>query len=219
MTFANFLSVMETLLGENGCKWDKEQTHESLREFMLEECYEAIDAINRQDINALKEELGDVLLQVVFHAKLAEKAGNFTIDDVIAAITHKLVSRHSHVFGSDTAANAADVLQIWGKNKQKERAEKSLKSVMEDIPKALPALIRAAKVLKRSKMQKSCPETVINDIKNMLDNMKNNSDKIMRNEEFGLIMLQMVNLSDILEINAEFSLTNATEAFINTFSE
>ena len=219
MTFTEFLSLMDTLLGENGCPWDKEQTHESLKEYMLEECYEAIDAINRQDINALKEELGDVLLQVVFHAKLAQKAGNFTIDDVIAVVTSKLISRHTHIFGSDTAGNAADVLQIWEANKEKERAEKSLKSSMEDVPKALPALVRARKVLNRSKTQKPTAAIVIDDLKKMLDNLKNSSDKIMLSEEFGLIMLQMVNLSDILEINAEFSLTNATEAFINTFSK
>ena len=123
MTFEGILTLMDTLLGENGCPWDKEQTHESLRENMLEECNEAIDAINQQDMAALKEELGDVLLQVIFHAKLAQKAGHFTIDDVIHALSDKLISRHSHVFGTDTALSAADAMEIWKANKRKERTK------------------------------------------------------------------------------------------------
>jgi tetrapyrrole methylase family protein/MazG family protein len=123
MKFENFLNIMDTLLGENGCPWDKEQTHESLRENMTEECNEAIDAINRQDMTSLKEELGDVLLQVIFHAKLAEKAGHFTMDDVIDTLTEKIIRRHSHIFGSDTAKTAEDALKIWNVNKEKERAK------------------------------------------------------------------------------------------------
>jgi len=124
MNFNKLLSIMDTLLGENGCPWDKEQTHESLKENMLEECNEVIDAINQHDIDGLKEELGDVLLQVIFHAKLAEKAGNFTMDDVILTLADKLTSRHSHIFGTDVANNAYDALKIWEANKQKERANK-----------------------------------------------------------------------------------------------
>jgi len=111
---------MDTLLGENGCPWDKEQTHESLRPYMLEECNEVIDAINRQNMDDLREELGDVLLQVVFHAKIAEKAGQFTIEDVISGIVNKLVSRHSHIYGSDIATTPEEVLDLWQKNKKSE---------------------------------------------------------------------------------------------------
>ena len=124
MDFEKLLTIMDTLLGENGCPWDKKQTHESLRPYMLEECNEAIEAINQQDMAALKEELGDVLLQVLFHAKLAQKAGYFTIDDVINALSDKLISRHSHVFGTDTAQSADDAMAIWNANKEKERARK-----------------------------------------------------------------------------------------------
>jgi len=122
MPLDKLLSTMDTLLGQNGCPWDKEQTHESLCKYMLEECNEAIDAVNQLDMTALKEELGDVLLQVVFHAKIAEKAGHFTMDDVINTLTDKLISRHSHIFGSDTAQTAEDVMRIWNANKEKERA-------------------------------------------------------------------------------------------------
>lgn len=117
------LSIMDTLLGESGCPWDKEQTHESLRENMLEECNEAIDAIDRQDMDGLKEELGDVLLQVVFHAKIAQKAGYFDMDDVIATLSDKLIRRHTHIFGADagTVKTADDALKLWKINKEKER--------------------------------------------------------------------------------------------------
>lgn len=123
-TLHDLLQVMDTLLGENGCPWDREQTHESLKPYMLEECNEAIEAIDSGDMDALCEELGDVLLQVVFHAKLAERAGGFTLDDVVKGITKKLVSRHSHVFGNDKAANIAEVKAIWEANKKKEREKK-----------------------------------------------------------------------------------------------
>ena len=117
------LSIMDTLLGENGCPWDKAQTHESLCKYMIEECGEAIEAINTQDMDGLREELGDVLLQVVFHAKLAEKAGFFNMDDVLNTLSEKLISRHSHVFGTDQAFTASEALEIWNKNKKRERGQ------------------------------------------------------------------------------------------------
>jgi len=121
MNFDNFLAVMDRLLGEDGCPWDKEQTHESLRQYLLEECHETIEAINSGDMTSLKDELGDVLLQVVFHAKLAEIAGSFTMDDVITGITDKMIRRHTHIFGDDTAQTPEEVMQLWEANKQKER--------------------------------------------------------------------------------------------------
>ena len=116
-SFESLLSLMDTLLGENGCPWDKEQTHESLRLNMLEEAAEAVEAIDSKNPDALLEELGDVLLQVLFHAKIAEKSGSFTISDVIKKLSEKLVSRHTHVFGSDTALTAEDALLVWERNK------------------------------------------------------------------------------------------------------
>jgi tetrapyrrole methylase family protein/MazG family protein len=114
--------VMDTLLGENGCPWDREQTHKSLRKYLLEEAAEAAEAIDSGNMDNLCEELGDVLLQVVFHAKLAEKSGAFTFDDLVERLTHKLVSRHTHVFGGDTAATVEDVKKLWEANKKKEKS-------------------------------------------------------------------------------------------------
>ena len=119
--YQHLLQIMDKLLAPDGCPWDKEQTHESLRPYLLEECNEAIEAIDNKDMPALCEELGDVLLQVVFHAKLAQKAGAFTMDDVVQGIADKLVSRHSHIFGEDTAKTAEEVKLLWEINKQKER--------------------------------------------------------------------------------------------------
>ena len=124
MGLEKILDIMDTLLGENGCPWDKDQTHESLRPCLIEECNEVIEAIDSQDMDSLKEELGDVLLQVVFHAKLAERAGAFNINDVIDGLTDKLVRRHTHIFGADRAVSAEDAIRIWSENKTKEKAAK-----------------------------------------------------------------------------------------------
>jgi len=121
MNIERLLEIMDTLLGENGCPWDKEQTHESLRKNMLEECHEVIEAIDQRDMDALCDELGDVLLNVIFHAKLAEKAGVFNLHDVISGICDKLTRRHSHIFGEDKATSPEDALRIWHMNKQNER--------------------------------------------------------------------------------------------------
>ena len=112
------LGIMDTLLGECGCPWDRVQTHTSLIGNMEEECREVIDAIHKGDIDNLKEELGDVLLQVVFHSKIAEKNGDFSIGDVIETLSTKLTARHTHVFGSDVAATPEDALDVWKRNKK-----------------------------------------------------------------------------------------------------
>ncbi|MCL1883061.1 MAG: hypothetical protein FWF81_04825 [Defluviitaleaceae bacterium] len=121
MEIEKLLEIMDVLLGENGCPWDREQTHESLRKYLIEECEEAVEAIDSGDASALCEELGDVLLQVVFHAKLAQKSGKFNFDDVVRGISDKLVRRHTHVFGDDIATSIEDVAKIWNKNKAAEQ--------------------------------------------------------------------------------------------------
>ena len=118
-SFEKLLQIMDTLLGENGCPWDRVQTHASLTQNMLEEAGEAVEAIKQGDMDNLKEELGDVLLQVVFHAKIAEKNGSFTMDEVLDTLCAKLVDRHTHVFGRDKAATPEEALGIWRANKKK----------------------------------------------------------------------------------------------------
>jgi XTP/dITP diphosphohydrolase len=140
--------VMNRLRSPGGCPWDAAQTHESLVEYLVEEAYETVDAIETGDDEALREELGDLLLQVVFHARVAEEHDEpWTIDDVAAGITAKLVSRHPHVFAADEARTADEVEASWTRLKA---AEKGRASVTDGIPLALPALVLAAKLLRRS---------------------------------------------------------------------
>jgi len=211
MNFKKFLTLMDTLLSESGCPWDREQTHESLRQYLLEECYETIDAIDNSDMAALCEELGDVLLQVVFHSKLAEKAGAFTIEDVISAVSHKLTSRHTHVFGGDTVTNAEDVIDVWEANKQKER-QHSPAQAMEAVPKAFPALMRASKVMKRASSDKPEAEGLLQCLRGAIDSLEEaqeGHDKLL-----GEMLLQVASLSNVYKVNAELALANAVDKFI-----
>ncbi len=145
----DLVDVVARLRGPGGCPWDREQTHESLRACLLEECYETLDAIDRGDLPALREELGDVLLQIVFQAQVADEAGRFTLDDVIADVTAKMVRRHPHVFAGATVADSAEVKRNWSRIKAEERAERGAEadpSVLSGLPPALPALHAAARI-------------------------------------------------------------------------
>ncbi len=135
---------------EAGCPWDLAQSFRSIAPFTLEEAYEVVDAIERDDLGALQDELGDLLFQVVFHARLAEEAGAFAFDDVVAGVTDKLVRRHPHVFGGGPAGDAASTSEQWELAKRDERAARGQHSVMDDVPLALPALARAAKLGRRA---------------------------------------------------------------------
>lgn len=143
--------IMERLLGEGGCPWDREQTLETLRPFVIEEAHEVVDAIDKGDMQELKEELGDLLLQVVFQSALASKAGAFGLADVLDAICDKMVRRHPHVFGDEHAENSADVLVRWEQIKATERAKKTKKeSVLSGVPKHLPALLKGVRVAEKA---------------------------------------------------------------------
>jgi tetrapyrrole methylase family protein/MazG family protein len=217
--FNAFCGIMDKLLSEDGCPWDKVQTHESLRQYMLEESYEAVDAINNGDMSALCEELGDVLLEVVFHAKIAEKAGEFTMSDVIDGISNKMINRHRHIFGEDVADTPEEVLINWERIKKEEKNVLSAYEDMCAVPKALPALTRAEKVLKRSGLDKtfdaSAKQELSDNLKILLYEHKNDN----KEEYFGSILLGLAQLARFLEVNTEFSLTNAIEKFINRFEE
>lgn len=143
--------VMNTLLGEQGCPWDKEQTHMSLRRNLLEEAHEVIEAIDCNDMAHLKEELGDVLLQVVFHAKLAEQEQAFNFNDVVEAITQKMIRRHPHIFSDVAADDAETVLANWEEIKKREKAgQPEANSIMSKLPPTLPALLKAEKVQQKA---------------------------------------------------------------------
>ncbi len=146
--FRELIDVVARLRAPGGCPWDREQTHASLRPCLLEECYEVLDAIDRGSPGALREELGDLLLQIVFQAQVAAEAGEFTIEDVIADEVAKMIRRHPHVFGDATVADSAEVIRNWSRLKAAERTEKAASdpSVLSGLPPALPALHAAARM-------------------------------------------------------------------------
>ena len=149
--FEDLLQIMEILRGENGCPWDREQTHASIRRNFIEEVYEACEAIDNEDNTLLCEELGDVLLQVVFHAHMAQSEGAFTLDDVCDGVCKKLILRHPHIFGSVQVSGSAQVLENWEEIKKKEKNQKSTAQAMDQVAKTLPALIYAEKIQKKAR--------------------------------------------------------------------
>jgi len=218
----DLVGIIAKLRGEGGCPWDKEQTHATLREAMLEESYEVVDAIDKNDMANLKEELGDVLLQVVFHAQIEQEKGSFSIEDVIGGICEKMIYRHPHVFGEGVADSVQEVLINWEELKKKEKKIETQTEVLKNVPMALPALTYAKKVQKKAadvgfdfenwqeameKVKEACAE---------LEEAVLKQDGAME-EEFGDFLFAMVNLSRFLKINPEFALTKAAKKFINRF--
>ena len=230
-SYEELLEIIATLRSENGCPWDREQTHESLKEHLVEECYELVEAIEKADEQLMQEELGDVLLQLVMHAQIAKEEGRFSMEEVVDGIAKKMVHRHPHVFkkeGQNTddlleVKSANEVLSNWEKIKAKEKSEKSIVESMERVAKTLPALMRAQKIQKNAmKLSEETyhPDEQIDTIINMLNALKyedlqqNNKEIASKIEK---IMFEVVNLSTFFDINAEFTLTKSVEKFINRF--
>lgn len=149
--FKELINVIDRLLGPAGCPWDREQTMNSIRHYLLEETAELIDAIDLEDNEHIKEELGDLFFHVLFLSRLAEKEGRFHLDDVMKTLTGKLIRRHPHVFGEAKITTSDEVLHQWEQIKKKEKENVQFKSVLDGVPKSLPALARAAKMIKKMK--------------------------------------------------------------------
>ncbi len=224
-SFDDFMNIIRMLRSENGCPWDRKQTHESLKTCMIEETYEAIEAIDNKDYKNLCEELGDVLLQVALHTVIAEEQEEFCIEDVLNVVSNKMIYRHPHVFSDIRVESEDEVLANWEqlKKKEKETSRRNTKEVFEAIPKALPALIRATKVQKEasklgfdSKGFNEALVTVEKEFKELV-NAKESGDEYRLEEEYGNLLFSVANLSRFLQLNAENSLTNATNKFINRF--
>lgn len=220
-TFEELKKIIAQLRAENGCPWDRVQTHESLRDCMLEEAYEAVDAIDNKDSENLKEELGDLLLQIYMHAQISSENGDFEVEDVADAIARKMLRRHPHVFGQAKADTPEAVLTNWDAIKKEEKGLKSAADGLRSVAKALPANVRAAKIQKKAAAvgyDFACLEDVKAKVYEELKELEEavaegSSEQIYK--EFGDVMFSMVNLARFLDINAENSLTNATEKFIN----
>lgn len=220
--FNDLVEVLAVLRGENGCPWDKEQTHESLREYLIEEAYETVAAINQQDNEHVYDELGDVMLQVVFHATIAKEHGTFDIDDVTTAIVHKMMSRHRHIFGTDQCDTAEDVLTNWEKIKKEEKGIKSYTGLMQDIPASLPSLMRASKVQNKAKQvgfDFSDAKAALQKVYEEAQELEMAIDKALNiDEEMGDLLFSCVNVARKLKIQPELALQAAVEKFIKRFS-
>lgn len=211
------ISIIEKLRAPNGCPWDREQTHYSLRPNMIEEAYEAVDAIDENDMPHLKEELGDVLLQVVLHSQIAKEEGAFDIEDVARELNEKLIHRHPHVFGNAKINNSQDVLKAWDKLKAEEKTERI--SAMDGLSKSQAALIAAQKMSKRAVKQGfewACEEDLYDCIKSEYEEFKQakaEGDKLHMEDEFGDILFATVNLARWNKIDAEQALLKANKKF------
>lgn len=213
--------IMELLRAPDGCPWDREQTHQSIRRNMLEEAYEAAEAIDNQDFDLLKEELGDVLLQVVFHARMAEEAGRFTFDDVVNGVAQKLVFRHPHVFGTVDARDADGALVTWEAQKQVEKDQKTAGDTLDAVARSLPALMRAEKI--QSKARKAGFDwdaigPVLDKISEEAEELKQAvRDQTNFEEELGDLLFVTVKAGGFLGVDSELALHAACEKFIRRF--
>lgn len=220
----DLMEILRLLRGEGGCPWDREQTHQSIRMAFIEETYEAVEAIDTNDIGLMREELGDVLLQVAFHCQLEREQGSFTFDDVCDEVCKKLIHRHPHVFGELELSDTEAVLKNWDKIKQ-ETKQQSDSDTLTAVSKALPALMRAQKVGKlamRAGMDFDSPQDafdcVTQEAAELQEAMGSGSREQME-EELGDLLFSCVNTARHLQIDAEEALTRATEKFIRRFQK
>lgn len=219
--FYDLCDVMEILRAPGGCPWDREQTHESIRQNFIDETYEAIEGIDTHDKELLCEELGDVMMQVVFHAQIDKEEGGFDIDDVTDGVVKKLIYRHPHVF-ADTVAETSDaVLVNWEKLKAKEKHRDTVTSTLESVPKPLPALMRAEKVGKKAAKVGFDFDTAEDAAKKITEETEEflNAPESMREEELGDLLFAVVNTARKYGISAELALTRATDKFISRFAK
>lgn len=219
--FDDLVTVMKVLRSEEGCMWDREQTHESIRNNFIEETYEVIEAIDTSDTKLLREELGDVLLQIVFHAEMESEKGVFTIDDVANDICVKLIHRHPHIFANVSVSSTADVLANWEAIKSKEKSRTTLTSKLRSIPPMLPALMRAEKVGKKASMLDfPTVEDVLSKLDEEIAELKAaiaNGASTEMTEELGDVLLTLSSLSRKLDVDAERALNDSTTKFIDRF--
>ena len=220
----DLVDIVRLLRGEGGCPWDREQTHKSIKSDLIEETCEVIEAIDLEDKALLREELGDVLLQVVFHCRIEEETESFNFDDVCDEICKKLIIRHPHVFGDVTANTTDQVLKKWDAIKMETKGQEKYTDTLTSVAKSLPALMRAQKVGKRAMragMDFRCAEDAVACISNEkaeLDAAIANGDKANIEEEIGDLLFSCVNAARHLGVDAEQALKDATEKFIKRFS-
>lgn len=221
----DLVEIMRILRSPGGCPWDAEQTHESIKKNLIEETYEVIEAINKDDKELLCEELGDLLMQVVFHAQMEQEVGQFDFDAVSDGVCKKLIERHPHVFGDVSISGVDDVLTNWDAIKRKTKKQKTTTQSMLSVPRELPALMRA------TKLQKKAADVGFDwsEVTGALDKLEeeigelrqaiSNNDKDNMAEELGDILFSAVNVSRFIKTDAEEALTAASDKFLSRFTE
>ena len=216
------VEIMNTLRGKDGCPWDKEQTLESLKQYMLEETYEVFEALDKNDIEEHKEELGDVLLQIVFQARLRDEKNEFDIEDVISTICEKLVRRHPHIFGDVKVKDSKEVMSNWMKIKKTEKKE--YKSALDGVPKALPGLIKSYRLQeKASRVGFDWPDVsgvkqkIKEELSELEEAVKSNKTEDIEHE-LGDVLFAIVNYARFLNIQPESALQKCNNRFVNRFS-
>jgi tetrapyrrole methylase family protein / MazG family protein len=218
--FSQLVHIMEKLRSDDGCPWDRKQTHQSLRQHLLEEAYEVLETIDEERYDELAGELGDLLLQVVFHAQMASESDRFTMNDVLDSIITKLIQRHPHVFGDKTVETAEEQIQLWEQTKIKNEGKKS---ALDGIPKQLPALVRAYRMQgKAAAVGFDWPqiEPVWQKLEEEIKELKHeitDSNKDLIEEELGDVLFTAVNLSRFVHINPEDALRRTIEKFDRRF--
>lgn len=229
--FKDLIGIMEKLRSNEGCPWDKEQTHESLKSCLIEEVYEIVDAVDSRDSEQLKEELADLFFLIIFYCKIADDSKNFNINNVLEVCLDKMTRRHPHVFGDKTADNASEALSRWNEIKRKEAESKQggktneNKSIVDNIPKHMPALQKAQKLQKevaRVGFDWEVIEDVIAKVHEELEEVKdaiNNNEREQVAEEIGDLLFAVVNLSRFLKLDSEDLLRKSISKFIGRFKK
>lgn len=213
-TLADVRELVEVLRSDEGCAWDREQTHESVRNALIEETYEAVEGIDKKDAALLREELGDVLFQIFFHARLEEETGGFTIDDVADELCKKMVLRHPHVFGDVTVKDSGEVIRNWDAIKKVEKSRDTLGKQLESVPATLPSLMRAEKLLSRYKKNggtvEKDPAALVRRLKEAVAALESE----ITPGTLGELLFCTANLSYASKINAEQALYDRNERFV-----
>jgi MazG family protein len=224
--FEALLSLMDRLRAEGGCPWDREQTHASLRPYLIEETYEALEALDVGETGHIVEELGDVLFQVVFHCQIAREQGEFTMADVLQAVLQKMTRRHPHVFGNTEVANSGEALRQWEQIKRTEAgAEGTPRSALDGVPKSLPSLLRAQRLqVKAGRVGFDWPTwreawSKVREEMVEADEAMVAGDADRVKAELGDLLFSLVNVARLLEIDAEGSLRQAADTFTRRFKE
>ena len=225
--FERVTAIIRFLLSEDGCPWDRVQTHESLRKYMIEETYEVIDAINAKDADHLEEELGDFILQAIYHGLLGEREGSFDLTSVLNRVSDKMLFRHPHVFFAENIEKSSKTLDNalvrWENMKQRERSEKTQTQLMSEIPKELPALMRSDKIQKKARDVGFDWDDVkdafakVREETDELEEIYDTSDKQHILEEVGDLLFSVVNVARFLDVDPEEALSFTSGKFVRRF--